>query len=199
MSAATATAATVRTKTRRAASDGWAEQAGRVGLATRGLLYAIVAWLAIDVARGHNHKTDSKGALAAIAHQPLGRVLVLIVAVGLAAFAVWSAIGIVVRDGTKKLSRAGRMVIYAGLCVFAFTLVMGQNSNGGSDTKETDGAARLLTWPGGRWIVAAIGIGILAGGVVNIRKAVTGRWKKALKRQPTTARARRLVAIAAVT
>ena len=33
----------------------------------------VVAWLAIDVARGHKHKTDSKGALATVAHQPLGR------------------------------------------------------------------------------------------------------------------------------
>src|SRR4051794_29885837 len=108
MPAAAATAANVRSKTTSAASDGWAEPAGRIGVATRGLLYAVVAWLAIDVARGHNHKTDSKGALATVAHEPLGRVLVLVLAVGLAAFTVWSVIGIVVEDGTKKLSRAGR-------------------------------------------------------------------------------------------
>src|SRR5690349_5640691 len=98
--ASTASApAAARAKTERAASDGWAEDAGRAGAATRGLLYLIVAWLAAAVARGHSRQADSKGALMTIAHQPLGRVLVCAVAVGLAAFAVWSAIGVVVGDG----------------------------------------------------------------------------------------------------
>jgi hypothetical protein len=198
MSAA-ATAASVRSQTVQSANAGWMERAGRVGVATRGVLYAVVAWLIVDVARGRQRRTDSKGALATIAHEPLGNVLLVLIAVGLAAFTVWSFIGVVVRDGAKKLSRVGRTIIYAGLCAFATSLLIGSRSGSGSDSKESDLAARVLRLPGGRLIVAAVGIGIIVGGIANVRKAVTGRWAKSLKRQPTTPAARRVVTIVAMT
>ena len=57
----------------------------RAGLAARGAVYLIIGFLAVKLAFGDGGKTtDQQGALATIAKQPLGTVMLLVVAFGLA-------------------------------------------------------------------------------------------------------------------
>jgi hypothetical protein len=172
---------TAQRRVRSSSNDGKLQDVGRVGVATRGLLYVIVAWLALEIALGHPAKqADSKGALATIAHQPLGRGLLLVIAVGLAAFMVWSAIGVFAKDGAGRLSRLGRMLVYGSLCAVALSLTFSGRGGGGGNSKETDLTARAIGLPGGRFIVAAVGIGIAIAGLAQIRKIVGRRWTKYL-------------------
>src|SRR5947209_14565119 len=83
-------AASVGGRVRQSTDHGWLEQIGRLGLLARGLMHGIVAWLATEIAHGDGRRrADSQGALAVIAHQPLGRALLVAVAAGLLAYAVW--------------------------------------------------------------------------------------------------------------
>ena len=197
-SLSTASAAQAETRIRRSADDGWLDDLGRAGMATRGLIYAIVAGLAVAVAHGQSRQADSKGALATIAQQPLGRILLCVVAVGLVAMAAWTVASILIKDGAGRLSRIGRLCVYVGLFAVAVSLIFGGHGGGGNG-KEVDLAARALRWPGGRWLVGAVGVGIAVGGVAQTRKMFGRRWAKAVQFERVQAGARRLVGIVAAT
>src|SRR3954471_24011549 len=62
----------------------------RAGLVARGVVYLIIGVLSVKLAVGDGGKTtDQQGALATIAKQPLGTVLLVLVAIGLAGYACW--------------------------------------------------------------------------------------------------------------
>ena len=67
----------------------WMLRFARLGYATKGVIYLIIGALAAELAIGHGGSaTDQHGALHTIYDQPFGRVLLVIVAIGLLAFAV---------------------------------------------------------------------------------------------------------------
>src|SRR5687768_572715 len=69
------------------------EKFARFGYAAKGVVYCIVGALAALVAFGYGGETTgSRGALDTIANQPFGRVLLGVVAVGLAGYALWQFI-----------------------------------------------------------------------------------------------------------
>lgn len=39
----------------------------------------------------------------------------------------------------------------------------------------------MLEWPAGRWLVAAVGLGILGAGVFNLWRGLTGRFRRRLR------------------
>ncbi|MCW2656895.1 MAG: hypothetical protein JWR06_1088, partial [Jatrophihabitans sp.] len=62
----------------------------RFGLSARAFVYLVVGVLVIALAFGHKRsETDQRGAMQTIAAQSGGAVLILLVALGLAAYAVW--------------------------------------------------------------------------------------------------------------
>src|SRR6201995_1727542 len=66
---------------------------GRTGLVARGVVYGVIGILAFKLAVGSGGKTTSQsGALETIVRQPFGEVLLVALAIGLGAYAVWSLI-----------------------------------------------------------------------------------------------------------
>ncbi|MEV7611856.1 DUF1206 domain-containing protein [Streptomyces sp. NPDC089799] len=147
--------------------------AARCGLATRGVLYLLVGLLALRIAFGDTgEQADRTGAVAQLARQPFGAVLVWAVGIGLVAMALWrlseAVFGAARPDGTKPAMRAlaaARAVVYAvgALSVLAFAAGLGGTRSG--DEESRDATATLLGWAGG-WLVALVGIGFAIGGVV---------------------------------
>ena len=92
---------TIATKGRRAGRSPWVERLGRLGLVAKGVLYAVVGILAIKVALGGREESpDREGALQTIAQQPFGKGLLVLLAVGLAGYALWQlARGLLDREG----------------------------------------------------------------------------------------------------
>src|SRR4051812_9267970 len=71
----------------------WVERLVRLGYVARGVLYAIVGILAVQLAIGTGGATtDKNGAIATIAAQPFGHVLLIVLAVGLAGYSLWGFI-----------------------------------------------------------------------------------------------------------
>jgi len=66
------------------------EWLARAGLVARGVVYGVIGILALKLALGAGGKAASqREALETIAHEPLGEVLLIIVAAGVAGYAVW--------------------------------------------------------------------------------------------------------------
>src|SRR5215207_8229179 len=166
------------------------EAVARWGLVSKGALYVLVGVIAADVAIGGGERLrDRGGAVSAVADTWYGKVLVFLVAIGLAGYAAWRfAQGVLGRplEGGKKESWPKRIGFFAraGWYLFLLWVVLaalaGADEEGGS-REEDRATARVLDWPLGRWIVAAVGLGIFGAGVFNYWRGITQSFKKKLK------------------
>jgi hypothetical protein len=174
--------------TREVAQSPWVERLGRLGLVAKAALHAIVGLLALAIPLGLGGKTtDRQGALRTVAAQPLGEVLLIALAVGFAGYAVWRFVqafldrdyeGKGLKGLAKRVSYFARGLLYAASALLAMAIVGGLGSGGSNEQEET---AKVLDKPGGRWLVAAIGVAFLAAGVYNLFRSLTGKFRKQLR------------------
>lgn len=172
----------------RAADNPWIEGLARVGLVARGVLYAVVGLLALQVAFGDKGEhADKQGALSAVARQPLGKMLLVAVAVGFAGYALWRFLSAFLdtegdgRDASGWMKRAGdlgRGLLYAGFFVTAVRIIAG--SSGDDQTREADLTAKVLSAPLGRVAVGLVGLAIIAAGLYNGYRALSKKYRKNL-------------------
>jgi Domain of Unknown Function (DUF1206) len=172
------------------------EKVARFGLVAQGVSFGLVAVLAIELALGQGGKaTDREGALQTIAHNGVGRIIVFVLGIGFGAYALWRLsqvfLGHDVEDRGakekwgKRLSSLGKAAIYGSLCWFAFSILLGKHSGGNKEQEATRG---ILGWPGGRWIVYGIALGIAGAALWNFYRAVSGKYKDSLKKGQMSAR-----------
>lgn len=161
-----------------------------VGLIAYGLVHLLIGWLALQIAfgTGGSGEADQQGALATLAGQPFGAVLLWVTAVGLVALVVWqgleAAIGHRDADDDRKrlfrrLGSAARAVVYAALAVAAIRTATGSGSSGG-DQKQEGLTAQLLGMGFGRFLVAAVGVAVLVVAGRQIWKGATKKFTRDL-------------------
>lgn len=175
-------------RSRRAGRSPWLGVVGRVGLGAKGVSYALVGILAVALASGLGGRaTGRKGALEVVADESYGRALLLGLALGFGAYALWRlAQALLDRDGrgtdapglARRIGNFARALFYGTLAATALTLLDGT----GSDTSETGEARRataeVLGWPGGRLLVSAVGLGFLGASVFNAYRAFTQSFEE---------------------
>lgn len=167
----------------------WVEKLARFGYAAKGLVYAVVGVLAVQTAIGAGGQTTGQqGALAAIAAQPLGQVLLALVAVGLVGYIIWRLVQATIdtegkgKDPKGLATRAGYVVsglAYGGLALAAGRLAIGAGNSGGDSTSSMTG--RLMAQPFGRWLVAIIGLIVVGVGLYQIYRGYSASFRKHLK------------------
>lgn len=167
---------------------GWYAVLARVGLVAKGLSFGIVGFLALKLALGHGGKTTSRqGALQALAHHSYGKILLILLACGFAAYALWRFVqafaergdsGSAAKTWGKRAGYVGRGLIYAGLTASAAKIVAGAGGGQSQNQKAHKTAALVLSWPGGKWIVGAAGLAIIAAGLWNLYRGITRSFEK---------------------
>src|SRR5690348_327400 len=101
---------------------GWIERFARVGYAAKAVLYATIGGLAARAAVGASGRsTDTRGAMATVLQAPFGRVLLLVIALGLVGYAAWRIL-----ETVADPERRGRDL--KGLALRAGFLGRGQNT-----------------------------------------------------------------------
>jgi hypothetical protein len=184
----TVSSGTIAAKGRRAGQSPWVERFGRAGLVAKGVLYGIVGILAIEVALGgRTESPDRQGALRAIAEQPFGKLLLILLALGLAGYSLWQlSLAIFDREGdgegpkglAKRAAALGRAGWYGLLCGLTVSTLLG---NGGGNDNEQEKTAGVFDLPGGRYLVYAAGLAFLGAAGFNGYRAVTCKFNKKLK------------------
>jgi len=170
------------------------EVLSRAGFVARGLVYAIIGLLAFAVAVSDTGMlTNQQGALRAVAEQPLGGFLLVLVAIGLGGYAIWRLFraalghGPEATDGTlDRLGGLGSGLVYAGLCVAAVEVLAGSSAAGPSSQPDKT-TAGVFDWPGGRWAVAAAGIVLLGVAAYQLAKGVRRSFLEEIKTEQMSA------------
>jgi len=177
--------------------DRWTDRRGdyrstlaRVGLTAKGILYAALGVLAINVAMGDtsSEAVSKQGAIELVASQPFGQWLLGLLTAGLFALAIWQFILAVKGDpvegseGKDRAKYAAKGVIYSGTAVSALTVLLSHLGNpaggaagsaaggGGGSATQQQAAATIMDWPGGPWLVALLGVAIGAFAIHQFMK-----------------------------
>jgi type IV secretory pathway VirB2 component (pilin) len=160
---------------RQAEQSDWLDHAVRLGLVAYGVVHLLIGWLAVQLALGgHSENASAKGAMAELAKQPFGEVLVWAVAVGLYLLVIWrlleAAVGHRDEDGRervrKRLMSLVKAGVYGALAVTATKVAIG--SGGGSSGSQTF-TAKVMDLPAGQWIVVVAGL-VIIGYAVNLAR-----------------------------
>lgn len=158
-----------------------AETLTRAGWLAKGFIFVVIGFLGVNIARqGYSSDdADQSGALSAIAAGPAGGALVSVVGLGLLLFAAWQFWLALTRPADSPLNVAKRIgwtglgVGYGMLGVTGLEIGVSGNEGGSNDDGVTspEGVANLaFEIPGGRFLVAAIGIGTIVVGAYHVRK-----------------------------
>jgi multisubunit Na+/H+ antiporter MnhC subunit len=174
--------------------DDTVTKVGRFGVAGLGVVYLLVAWLAAQVALGGSDKSaDNTGALKELAENSFGTVLLAVLAVAFAAYAVWQVIQAAAdfhhvtddrKRTLKRVAAVAKALIGVALSISSFRLVAGSGQKDSSE-QQKDLTARLLGAPGGQALVVVIGVAVVAFAAFLAYRAWTRSFLEKLDRRPS--------------
>jgi fumarate reductase subunit D len=184
------------TAVKRAAANPLLELMERLGYVVRGALYAVMGLLALGIALGvgAGQATDLSGSLVFLISNPLGKLVLVVVIVGLTAYSLWGftrAIYDPLHRGKGAGGYAARLgfvssaVSYAAIVFFALQLLLGSGGSSGEGTQKT--IASVLTHPGGGLVTVIIGLVIIGIGLGQFLEAYRATFKEDLKAAEMTA------------
>jgi fumarate reductase subunit D len=185
-----ATVQSGRNAVKRAAANPLLELLERLGYLVRGALYAVMGLLALGLALrvGGGQTTDLSGSLVFLIRNPFGKLVLIVAAVGLAAYSLWGftrAIYDPLRRGNDAGGYAARLgfvssaVSYAAIVFFALQILAGSSGTAGDGTQKT--IASILTHPGGGPLTVIIGLVAIVVGLGQFLEAYRATFKKDLK------------------
>ncbi|MEU3414463.1 MULTISPECIES: DUF1206 domain-containing protein [unclassified Streptomyces] len=185
--------------------------AARAGFAARGLIYVLVAVLALRIAfggGGGQRQADRGGALGELAERPFGSALLWIVGIALAGMALWrlseAVFGASGPDGSKLSRRAAALFRFIFYCFVSYSVLAyaagSRGSGSGSSDRHTDDVtARVLEWPAGQWLLGLAGAGVVVAGLWISVRAVQRKFLKHLRTEALSGRTRSVVEALGVT
>jgi len=166
----------------------WVERLARLGYIAKGVVYAVIGFLALRETVGAGGKTaDPSGAIHSIGTQPFGGVMLALLAIGLACYAIWKVVqGVMDPDG-KGSDAHGilRRVAYVGSGaihgILAFTAA--QSILGAEDTSEDAAAASAMAIqpPLGPILVGLVGATVIFVGLYQLYAAYEAKFRDDLR------------------
>jgi hypothetical protein len=158
----------------------------RMGLISRTgfylLLAGLVARASFDRGAG-GQQANANGAMSVIAETVLGKVALGAAALGFFAFGVVRLAG-AVRDQRaewwRRLAVGLQGLFYAALAWAPSSFLFGHRQTGSEQAQQRE-TASVLSWPGGRVLVAAIGSVVIGACVWQVRTALTQDFEEGLE------------------
>lgn len=177
---------------------GWYAWLARAGLVAKGASFGIVAVLAIKLALGDGGRAASReGALHTLAGETFGAVVLSLLVLGFAAYALWRFVEAWAapcddaKKWAKRLGSVGRGLIYAGLAFSAAKILAGAGGSGSQNEKAHQATATLLSWPAGTWLVGIGGAVVIGAGLWNLYRGLARKFEDKWRTGEMSAAARR--------
>lgn len=178
-----------RQSARTAARSETARKAVLLGWAAKGVVYLALAWIVLQSAFGAApQQSSTTGALQLIAQSAPGRIALVVLGVGLLAFALGRILETTVlaepQIGAGDRAQAVVLaLVYTSLAVTAFSIVglAGGSGGGSGGGSEQQGSAFLLGLPGGRWLVGLLGLLVVAFGLYEVYLGVKQKFRGTLR------------------
>ena len=170
-------------------SDG-VERAARAGLYGKGFLYVVLGLLAGRVAlQGGGDGASQSGAIDAVAEGPFGTVLLGVLVLGLAAYALWRLAQVVigpvgsssVPDPILRISFLLRALFYGALAFLGARTLRGDGRPTGGGEQERELTARMLELPFGVPLVVSVGVVIGGVGLYQFKTAASRDFMDAVR------------------
>ncbi len=169
------------------------EYAARAGFAASGVLHLLIAFIVLRLAFGSGGNADQSGALATLAQQPGGPLMLWMAAVGLFALGLWRVGEAVI--GSKPGERSGRQqddspawkrAKSIGLAIvnFAIAFSAARFAMGGGHSSGQQNAglsAQLMQSGWGKALLIAVGLGVVAVGGYHMYKGGSKKFLKDLR------------------
>ncbi|TCC53338.1 DUF1206 domain-containing protein [Kribbella capetownensis] len=160
------------------------EWGARLGYGASGVLHLLLAYLTAQIALGGGSQEASQsGALATLAEESAGQVLLWVIAVGFALLALWQLTELITRHEASDKAKAGaKLVLYGALAWTSFTFASGGRTSTNKQTKEF--TATLMEAPGGRVLVGLVGVAIIGIAAYHVDKGWRKRFLQDLQEHP---------------
>lgn len=169
------------------------EYTARAGFAASGVLHLLVAFIILRLAFGSGGNADQSGALATLANQPGGAVMLWVAAVGLLALGLWRVAEAL--TGSKPGERSGQQqddspawkrAKALGLAVvnFAIAISAARYAMGSGQTSSQQNAglsAQLMQSGWGKALLVIVGLGVAAVGGYHVYKGAAKKFLKDLR------------------
>lgn len=164
----------------------WVDGIARAGYVAKGIVYAAVGVLAAQAAFGNGGKTTGTGgALESIGSQPLGKIVLFLLALGLVGYALWKLVqgimdpdkkGSDVQGVVRRVAYGGSALIHLGIAFSALEELFGAE---GQSTTLDQWTAWVMSYqpPLGQILVALVGLGVISVGLYQFYAGATARFK----------------------
>lgn len=149
----------------------------RLGLGARSVVWLVIGLLLLSVALGGSEQTDQGGAMRAVAEQPFGTALLVVLAVGFFGHGLWrlltAAVGHRHESDPKKKWGQRALSLVKGLVYVSLGVATVRFLLDGSSTDQTQSrTAELLAAPFGRTLVGVLGLVVVGVGVAMAVKGI---------------------------
>ncbi len=171
------------------------EYAARAGFAVSGVLHLIVAFIVLRIAFGSAAMRISPGPWQHWPNSPAARSCSGVVAIGMAALALWHVAEAVVgkhpaersrsqqdsedRPAWKRAKDIGVAILYFAIAFSAARFAMGSGQSSGQQNAGM--SAQLMQSGWGKFLLIAVGIGVAAVGGYHIYKGASKKFMKDLR------------------
>ncbi len=172
---------------------GWVPPLARIGYAAKGIVYILIGWLAFEAAAAVGQPEGATGALATLADEQGGRLMLYAIAFGLLCHVAWRVVQAVLDpEHPGDGGRIGMRLFYALSALVYGSLALGawQLARGGSTEEEGTEVwvAKVLGQPFGALLVMVAGAVIVAYGVHQVLKGWRGDVDKHMGVDPRVSR-----------
>lgn len=169
----------------------WLEYYARFGYAAKGIVYGSVGILAIAEVLGVGQGetvVGATGAIRAIAQQPFGWVLSVLLAISLMGYVVWRFLqalldpehkGCDAADIVRRIGYGCSGVVYAGIA-YSVVEILTESAERDDKTPEEWGFL-IMQQPIGRWLVGAVGFIFFSIGCYYFYRSIKAEFRKRFK------------------
>lgn len=182
----------------------WIEKLARLGFLAKALLYMTIGALATAAALrlGGTPGTGSRGAMAHLLDAPFGKVLLVVIAIGLFGYSAWRLVegildperhGTTAKGVAKRARSIGVGVLHVALAISALELAAGDLSAGDDGAQQQQWTRAAMSTPGGTLVLWLVAASFIAYGLYQVYNAWRAKLNKHLALGSMSTRARRFV------